>query len=79
MTHDVVLPRLGDMTESVVVVSWYVTPGSAISQDEPLVRVETDKIETDVFAPVSGTVADILAPEGSEVAVGDVIATIEVS
>lgn len=77
MAEDVLLPRLGDMTEEVVILSWYVPVGGTVKAGDPLVRVETDKVVADVPAPGDGTLVEIRADEGTEVGVGDVIAVME--
>lgn len=64
------LPKLGEMVESAVIVEWYVGEGEHVAPDDPLVRVETDKVEIDVPAPVGGTVVRHLAAEDDEVPVG---------
>ncbi len=64
------LPKLGEMVESAVVVEWYVGVGEYVESDAPLVRFETDKVEVDVPAPISGTVVRLLVAEDEEVPVG---------
>lgn len=77
MIEDVLLPRLGDMTEEVVILSWYVPVGAVVKAGDPLLRVETDKVEADVPAPADGRLVEIRAAEGAEVSVGQVIAVME--
>ena len=76
MTHDVVMPQLGlTMTEGSVSV-WLKKPGDKIEKGEPLFSVETDKVEMEVEATVSGYVAaEVLEPK-QVVPVGTVIAVI---
>jgi len=73
----VVLARLGDTVDEVVVVEWFVEVGARVAVGDPLVRVETDKVEVDVEAPVAGTVVELLAGEGDEVATGATICHID--
>ena len=77
MSEPVLLARLGDTVDEVVVVEWLVSPGDAVAEGDPLVRVETDKVEVDVAAPFAGTVVDCLVAEGDEVATGSVLCHIE--
>lgn len=71
------LPNLGDSVETVVVVEWHVAAGDQVETEQVLVTVETDKVDTDVPSPVAGTVGELLAEPGSELAPGDPICVIE--
>ena len=68
--------RSGDYEYSTVQ-SWLKHVGDRVEAGEPLVEIETDKTSEEVEAPVSGTIADILAEEGDEVKVDTVLAIIE--
>jgi pyruvate/2-oxoglutarate dehydrogenase complex dihydrolipoamide acyltransferase (E2) component len=68
--------RSGDYEYSTIQ-SWLKRVGDRVEAGEPLVEVETDKATEEVEAPVSGTIADILAEEGDEVKVDMVLAIIE--
>lgn len=71
------MPKLGETTESVVVLEWHVRVGGRIGRDEPLMQVETDKVEVEVPSPVAGVVAELLVAENEEVVVGGLICVIE--
>ncbi len=66
----VVLARLGETVDEVVVVEWLVTVGAVVQPGDGLVRVETDKVEVEVEAPFPGTVTELLVAEGDEVPTG---------
>ena len=68
--------RSGDYEYSTIQ-SWLKHVGDRVEAGEPLVEVETDKATEEVEAPVSGTLADILAEAGDEVKVDTVLAIIE--
>jgi pyruvate/2-oxoglutarate dehydrogenase complex dihydrolipoamide acyltransferase (E2) component len=68
--------RSGDYEYSTIQ-SWLKRVGDRIEAGEPLVEIETDKASEEVEAPVSGTIADILAEAGDEVKVDTVLAIIE--
>jgi len=72
------LPKLGETAEQVVVLGWRVAVGDVVKKDQPLVEVDTDKIQTEVVAPVAGTVVGLLAHEDDEVTTGAVLCEIEV-
>lgn len=77
MRHTVKLPKLGDTADDVVVLRWVVDVGDRVGEGEALLEVETNKIETEVPAPVGGTLVERLVDEGDDVAVGTTLAVIE--
>jgi len=74
--HQVIMPALGMAQETGLIISWAKQPGDAVSEDDVLLEVETDKSAMEVPAEASGYVAGIFAEAGSEVPVGDSIALI---
>lgn len=73
----VTLPKLGEMTEDAVLIEWLVEVGSRVEEGEPLVTVDTDKIEADVPSPITGVVRELLAEVEQELPVGAGLCTIE--
>ena len=71
------LPQRSGDYEYSTIQSWLKQVGDRVEAGEPLVEVETDKATEEVAAPVSGTIAEILAEEGDEVKVDTVLAIIE--
>jgi len=65
---DVMVPSLGESVSEATVSTWFKKPGDAVKQDEMLCELETDKVSVEVPSPVSGVLAEILAPEGTTVA-----------
>ena len=61
---DVIMPKFGFTMEEGTVVRWLKKAGDAVIQGEPLVEVTTDKINMEVEAPATGTLADVRAAEG---------------
>lgn len=74
---DVVLPKWGLTMEEGTVGSWEKQVGDTVAVGDILAVIETDKIETELPSPVSGTITALLTAEGDTVPVGTVIATIE--
>ena len=62
--------------EDGLLVKWLVKEGDAVEADQPLVEIETAKIESELESPVSGVIAHIMAPEGTTVDVGTLLAVI---
>jgi pyruvate/2-oxoglutarate dehydrogenase complex dihydrolipoamide acyltransferase (E2) component len=77
MAHDVILPKLGLTMEDGIIVTWEKKVGDTVKEGEPIAVIETEKIDTDLLAPASGTLTEVLFPEGTTVLVGTVIARIE--
>ena len=70
MTTKVLVPLLGEGVEEVTVTKWLKQEGEAIKELEPLLEVNTDKVDTEIPAPASGTILKIVAPEGRPARVG---------
>ena len=64
------MPQLGETVTEGTILSWAKQVGDQIAEDEVLVEISTDKVDTEVPSPVSGTILEILVPEGETVEVG---------
>jgi pyruvate/2-oxoglutarate dehydrogenase complex dihydrolipoamide acyltransferase (E2) component len=73
---DVTMPQMGVSVAEGTVVAWRVEIGDRIEADQTIAEITTDKIDTEVPAPASGVVAEILVPVESTVEVGTVLARI---
>jgi 2-oxoglutarate dehydrogenase E2 component (dihydrolipoamide succinyltransferase) len=76
---DVNVPQLSESVAEATLLQWKKKPGEAIAVDEILIEVETDKVVLEVPAPTAGVLAEIVRPDGSTVAAGEVIARIDAS
>lgn len=74
----VILPALGESVTEGVITRWLKSVGDAVDADEPLVEISTDKVDTEIPAPVSGTLAAIAADTDATVEVGAEIARISI-
>jgi pyruvate dehydrogenase E2 component (dihydrolipoamide acetyltransferase) len=74
---NVELPRLAEDQVEGMVTRWLKKQGEPVAEGEPLVEVETDKVNTELEAPASGILAEVLVETGRTVPVGQVIARIE--
>lgn len=77
MSHDVKIPKWGLTIERMTIVDWLVAVGDVVEKGQPICEVETDKSNSEIEAPVSGTLTAINGEPGTEYEVGDVIAAIE--
>jgi len=76
MATKVLVPLLGEGVEEVTVIKWLKKEGDTVNELEPLLEVNTDKVDTEIPAPASGTVLKILAEEGLPAKVGTILAFI---
>jgi len=76
MATKVLVPLLGEGVEEVTIIKWLKKEGDSVNELEPLLEVNTDKVDTEIPAPVSGTVLKIFAEEGLPAKVGSVLAFI---
>jgi 2-oxoglutarate dehydrogenase E2 component (dihydrolipoamide succinyltransferase) len=76
MATKVLVPLLGEGVEEVTIIKWLKKEGDSINELEPLLEVNTDKVDTEIPAPASGTVLKIMAEEGVPAKVGSVLAFI---
>ena len=74
---DVVVPQLSESVSEATLLTWKKKLGDAVTADEILIEVETDKVVLEVPAPASGVFAEIVRGDGSLVASGEVIARID--
>ena len=76
MATKVLVPLLGEGVEEVTVTKWLKKEGDSVDELEPLLEVNTDKVDTEIPAPTSGTVLKIVTEEGVPAKVGAVLAFI---
>jgi 2-oxoglutarate dehydrogenase E2 component (dihydrolipoamide succinyltransferase) len=76
---NIVLPAMGEGIIEATINKWLVSEGSVVSEDDPLVEVATDKVDSEVPSPVTGTLISIVAREGSTARIGELLAVIETS
>lgn len=70
------LPKMGESVAEATITTWLKAVGDFIEEDEPIVEIATDKVDSEVPAPCSGILKEILFNEGDVVAVGSVFAVI---
>ena len=73
---DVVMPQMGESIVEGTLTRWLKKQGEAVVRDEPLFEISTDKVDTEIPAPISGILAEILVTEGNTVAVNSIVARI---
>ncbi|MBD1422249.1 dihydrolipoamide acetyltransferase family protein [Sphingobacterium chuzhouense] len=76
--YKVVLPRMGESVSEATITKWVKAIGDLVEEDDPIVEIATDKVDSDVPAPVTGKLSKIFFEENQVAQVGEVIAWIEV-
>lgn len=69
MAVEILMPELGESVHEATVSKWLKQVGDAVKEDEPIVEIMTDKVNTELPAPASGVLSKILIPEGGSVMV----------
>jgi 2-oxoglutarate dehydrogenase E2 component (dihydrolipoamide succinyltransferase) len=76
MSEKIVVPVLGESITEATVAKWLKNPGDAVEVDEPIVELETDKVNLEVPSPISGVLTEINSEDGSVVAVGALLGSV---
>jgi pyruvate dehydrogenase E2 component (dihydrolipoamide acetyltransferase) len=74
--NEIIMPKMGDAMTEGKVVRWYKKAGDAVKKGDPVLEIETDKVNLDLEAEQDGTVGDVSAEEGQVVQVGGRLAVI---
>ena len=77
MKVDMVMPQMGESLAEGTIVKWLKSVGDPVERDEIILEISTDKVDSEIPAPESGTLVEILADAGDTVEVGNVIARID--
>ncbi len=77
MSTNIVVPELGESVVEARVAKWLKKQGDTVNAGEPLVELETEKIDLEVSADRAGVLASIKHQEGADVKVGEVLAVLE--
>ena len=74
---DVVMPQMGESIVEGTLTKWLKKAGERVERDEPLFEISTDKVDTEIPAPVAGVLKEVLVDEGKTVAISTVVGRIE--
>ena len=77
MAYQFKLPDIGEGIAEGEIVKWFVKPGDTINEDDTLLEVQNDKSVEEIPSPVTGTVKNVIVPEGTVANVGDVLVEID--
>jgi len=73
------MPKLGESVQEATITKWMVSVGDTVEEDDNLLEIATDKVDSEIPSPVDGKVLEILFPVNALVPVGEIIAIIETS
>ena len=77
MAEKITVPTLGESVTEATVSKWLKSQGEKVTADEPLVELETDKVNVEVPSPTSGVLGNIVVKEGETVNVGSLLGTVD--
>jgi pyruvate/2-oxoglutarate dehydrogenase complex dihydrolipoamide acyltransferase (E2) component len=77
MAIEVTMPQMGESVVEGTITKWLVKEGDTVVEDQPLVEISTDKVDTEIPSPGAGRIAKIVAEEGQTVPVGAQLAVID--
>jgi 2-oxoglutarate dehydrogenase E2 component (dihydrolipoamide succinyltransferase) len=73
---DIIMPKMGESIEEATITNWFVKEGDNVEEDDVLLEIATDKVDSEIPSPVEGVVKKIFFKQDEVVAVGTVIAVI---
>ena len=76
MAVEVIMPKLGESITEATILEWKKNVGDSVSRDETILEISTDKVDSEVPSPASGTLLEVLFNKNDTVPVGEVIAII---
>ena len=77
MPNQILVPSLGESITEATVSKWFKQVGESVDSDEPLVELETDKVNIEVPSPLSGTLTSIKVKEGDVAEVGALLGIVK--
>ncbi|MFZ5942453.1 MAG: dihydrolipoamide acetyltransferase family protein [Bacteroidota bacterium] len=74
---EILMPKMGESIEEATITKWFVKEGDSVQEDDVLLEIATDKVDSEIPSPVAGVVKKVLYSQDDTVAVGSVIAVID--
>ncbi len=75
-SYNVIMPKMGESIQEATITRWLKKAGDAVEEDDVLLEIATDKVDSEIPSPVAGKITRVLFPEGARVPVGEIIAVI---
>ncbi|MEJ2545594.1 MAG: hypothetical protein P8Y99_16140, partial [Calditrichaceae bacterium] len=77
MKFEMLMPKMGESITEGTILKWLVSVGDMVTKDDTILEISTDKVDSEIPAPVTGVISNFVAQEGDTVDVGSVIAEID--
>ncbi|WP_291858018.1 dihydrolipoamide acetyltransferase family protein [Marinilabilia sp.] len=75
-TFEILMPKMGESVEEATITKWFVKEGDTVEEDDPILEIATDKVDSEIPSPVAGTIKEIKFEVDDVVAVGTPVAII---
>ena len=75
---EIIMPKLGESVIEATITRWLKGAGDTVEEDDPIVEIATDKVDSEIPSPVEGKITEVFFSEGDVVPVGKVIALVEI-
>ena len=75
--YEIVMPKMGESVQEATITRWFKKEGDKIREDDVLLEIATDKVDTEIPSPVAGILSKRLYKENDVVPVGEVIAVVD--
>lgn len=76
-TFDIVMPKMGESIQEATITKWFKKVGDAIEEEDVLLEIATDKVDSEIPSPIDGVITKVFFEEGAVVPVGEVIAVVD--
>ena len=73
---EIIMPKMGESIQEATITKWFVSVGDKVEEDDVLVEIATDKVDSEIPSPVDGVISKLLFNEGDVIAVGEIIALV---
>jgi 2-oxoglutarate dehydrogenase E2 component (dihydrolipoamide succinyltransferase) len=78
-TFEIKMPKMGESVQEATITKWFIEKGQMVEEDDTLLEIATDKVDSEIPSPVDGKVVDIKYKVGDVVPVNEVIAIIDLT
>ena len=76
-TFDIIMPKMGESVQEATITKWFKKVGDKVEEEDVLLEIATDKVDSEIPSPVDGVIKKVLFEENAVVAVGEIIAVID--
>jgi 2-oxoglutarate dehydrogenase E2 component (dihydrolipoamide succinyltransferase) len=76
-TFDILMPKMGESIQEATITKWFKNVGDTIEEEDVLLEIATDKVDSEIPSPVDGVLVKVLFEEGALVPVGEIIAVVD--